>query len=79
MNEAIKQFLKQELLDDDPSIQIGDDDNLLMTEIVDSLGAMRLVGFIEDQWDVQIPPEDVTIENFVSVNAIVRYLEGRLQ
>lgn len=79
MKEQLKQYVQQELLDADQQVDIQDDDNLLMTEIVDSLGMMRLVAFIEDRWAIPVPPEDVTIENFMSISTINRYLEKRLQ
>ena len=41
------------------------------------MGVMKLVGFIEDEFDVKIPPEDIVIENFTDVDAITRYLENR--
>lgn len=79
MKDQLKQYVKQELLDADQQVEIHDDDNLLMDEIVDSMGMIRLVAFIEDQWAIQVPPEDVTIENFMSISTINHYLERRLK
>jgi D-alanine--poly(phosphoribitol) ligase subunit 2 len=43
--------------------------------LIDSLGVMRLVAFLEEEFDVKIPPQDLTIENFITVQAITTYLE----
>jgi len=43
---------------------------------VDSLGVMRLVTHLEQQYSIKIPPEDVTIEHFMNIEAISLYLEG---
>jgi len=43
---------------------LSDDDDLLTSGLVDSLGMMSLVAFIEEQFGVAVPPEDVTLETF---------------
>jgi acyl carrier protein len=53
------------------------DDELLSSGIIDSLGILRLVAFVEERFGVQMPDEDVVFENFHSVNAIADYLETR--
>ncbi len=55
--------------------QIRPGDNLLETGILDSLGLMQLVVFIEEKLGVKVPDEDVVIENFSSVDALTGYLE----
>jgi acyl carrier protein len=39
---------------------------------------MRLVNYVEQQFSVQVPLEDVTIEHFRSIRAIAEYVEGRV-
>jgi len=36
---------------------------------------MRLILFLENEFDVSIPPEDMTIENFMTVSHIRTYLK----
>ena len=57
---------------------IDDDENLLVTGILDSLALMRLVAHLEDTYDIEIPPSDITLENFASLSAMVGYLGARL-
>lgn len=76
MKADILQFLTVEVL----SGQLNDlsaSDDLLSTELIDSMGVMRLVAFIEEKSGKKIPPEDVTIENFLSVDSICAYLDRR--
>lgn len=70
----IREFIVEELVLDDLDGDIGDDDDLLTTGLVDSLGVMRLVGFIQDEFAIEVPPEDVTIENFLSLATISSYI-----
>ncbi len=70
-------FIAKDLLKDRPDLVLNPDDDLLSSQWVDSLGVMRIVAFLEEKYDVTIPPTDVTIENFINVATIVAYLEKR--
>ena len=56
---------------------IGDDDSLLARGVIDSLGVMELVGFVESAFGVKVDPADITEENFGSLAAMTRYVAGR--
>ena len=49
--------------------------NLLENEVVDSVAMMDLIVWFEEHFDISIDPDDLTPENFGSVNAMVAYLE----
>jgi acyl carrier protein len=66
------QFVNEELLSGN---EIGSDDNLLADGFVDSLGMMRLVALVQERSGTTIPPQDLTIENFRNIDAIVDYLQ----
>ena len=59
----------------DPDTPVQPDTDLLTTGLVDSLGAMELVHFLEEQRAIEIDPIDITIENFGTVNAMVALAE----
>ena len=77
MVKAGLKFIGDEILGRKPGPEIQSGDDLLTSEIVDSMGVMRLVAFVEDTFDVKIPSEDVSLENFISVDAICKYLDSR--
>lgn len=52
------------------------EDDLLGSGLVDSLGVMQLIRFIEEKYGVTVPPADVTIEHFMTVDTLVVYLES---
>lgn len=54
---------------------ISEDDDLLGGGQIDSMGIMRLVAFLESDFLVSVPPEDVTIENFETPITISRYIQ----
>lgn len=79
MNEMKTQELIT-FIRDEVAVMDGDvatDTDLLLSGLVDSLGVIRITQWIEDELEVDVPPGDVTLENFQTVDRIVEYLAGR--
>jgi acyl carrier protein len=66
-------YVKKELLRG-RNANLTVDTDLLGTGIVDSLGVLQIVAFVDERLGKQIPDEDVTYENFHSVRALADYL-----
>lgn len=75
MDKTIIRYIHKDLLDSDADTEITIEDDLLNSGLIDSLGIMRLIAFIENEFDLKIPPQDMVIENFMSVEAIVAYIQ----
>jgi len=76
MKDRLANYIATDLLNQ-RDLAINEDDDLLSSGLLDSLSVMSLVHFIEDETGITIPPEDVTIDNFVSLSAIDTYLSRR--
>lgn len=76
MIQRIKAYILSDVASD-ADLSISNDDDLLGSGIVDSMGIMKLVAFIEDEADVKIPPGEIVIENFINLNAIEQYLKTK--
>ena len=63
---------------DRTGFELAVDDDLLSEDLLDSMGIMRLIGFIDETIGFAVPPEDVTIENFLTVNDISQYLDTHM-
>ena len=72
---TLQKFVSQELLNNGHQVQ--PEENLLMDGMIDSIGMLRLVTFIEEEYRLKIPYEDLTIENFRSIKVILEYLQSR--
>jgi len=70
-------FIRTELLHG-RSVNFDADQDLLSAGIIDSLGILRLVAFMEDQLGIQVLDEDVVFENFSSIKVMNDYVCGRL-
>jgi len=53
------------------------DTDLLLTGLVDSLGVIRIVTWMEDHLEIEIDPIDVVLENFQTVGLMVEYARRR--
>ena len=77
MEKEILAYIKDNFMNGQPEDDLLPADDLLGSGIIDSMGFMRLVMFIETEMGTKIPPEDMTIENFMTVDSITAYLKGR--
>jgi acyl carrier protein len=73
---VIKDFISRELAPDPALLPLSNDTALLDSGILDSLGLLRLVVFLEEQFDITMGDTDLLPENFASVNAICAYLRA---
>lgn len=73
--EELKDFVNEELLNGEEDIDV--EENLLRDGMIDSIGMVRFVTYIQENYDLIIPAEDLTIENFQSLQIIADYLNNR--
>ena len=76
MKERLARYIASDILNESDRV-IGDDEDLLASGLLDSLSVMSVIHFIEQDLGIDVPAEDVTIENFVSLRAIDAYLGRR--
>lgn len=74
MRQAIKDFIATELLSGQT---LADDDELLLSGMVDSLGVMKLIAFIDKELGIKVPHADIKLRNFSTIDALVSYLETK--
>jgi len=74
--ERLARYIATDLLNQGDLV-IGEDEDLLASGLLDSLSVMSLIHFIEQDLSIDVPAEDVTIENFVSLRASEAYLGRR--
>ena len=68
MRERLARYIATDLLNEADRV-IGADEDLLASGLLDSLGVMSLIHFIEQDLRIDVPAEDVVIENFESLRA----------
>ncbi len=73
MKEKIRRFIFQELIFVAEPEKFSDDDNLLDAGL-DSMGIMRLIMFIEEQFGVTLPDVEIDPDNVHSINALEQWI-----
>ena len=58
--------------------EVKDDENLLQTNIIDSLGSFRMIAFLEETFPLTIEDTDMLPENFQTLNAVEIFIAGKL-
>ena len=51
-----------------------DSDDLFAMSVLDSLGAMQLVTFVESTFEITVQDEDLDLDNFCSVDRIAGFV-----
>lgn len=71
---ALEEMLQTEITYGQP---VAQDTDLLLTGLVDSVGVVRIVTWMEDHLEIEIDPVDVVLENFQTVALMVAYARRR--
>ena len=64
-----------QIFDDDVTFE--NDDNIFQMGFVNSMFAMKIINFIESEYDIKVLDDDLDINNFSSVNKIAAYVNGK--
>lgn len=74
MNQRIISYILEEIAIE-PLEYLDIQEDLLGSGIVDSMGMMKLVLFLETEFKIKINPEEMTVENFMSVQNIADFVQ----
>jgi acyl carrier protein len=76
IQQEIRSFVADELGRDLNGI--GDDASLLEAGVLDSLGVLQLVGFIEERYGLRVPDDQLMPEQFESIETIANLVSDHL-
>ncbi|MGE5698957.1 MAG: acyl carrier protein [Deltaproteobacteria bacterium] len=71
----IRNFLKTNLAKRPEHLEISDRDDIISNGLIDSLGIIKLIGFLEERFGTTLKDEDIVPENFESVDSISAFLD----
>jgi acyl carrier protein len=61
-----------------PDFDLQNDQNLLAQGVIDSLGVAELLEFLQQEFAIRIPDEDITEQNLGTLDAIAAYTAARV-
>ncbi|MGD9210169.1 MAG: acyl carrier protein [Desulfobacteraceae bacterium] len=70
INAKLKNFIIAEYLLGTQINELSDDLNLVENGIIDSLALLKLVAYIENEFNIVLEPEEIDMDNLNSIQAI---------
>ena len=77
VTERVRAYITENFLYMRPDYSIGDEDSLLGKGIIDSMGVIEVITFIQQEFGITIDDDDITEENLGNLAAISRYVAGK--
>jgi len=71
-SQKISEYIRKEIAN---GREVSKDESLLAAGILDSLAVVKLVAYVEAEFDVEIPDSDFDPDNFESVATITELIE----
>ena len=75
MSDRIREFIVQKLMHEKTDVPVADEESLLDRGLLDSMGLLQLVTFLEKEYQVTIQDPDIVPENFESIHAISAFVQ----
>lgn len=75
--ESLEKYLLTEIAADLGRQSLAPDEDLLEQGIIDSLGILKLILFIEETYGIKIIDEEIVPENFQTLNVMVKFIEQK--
>ena len=69
MVEEITNYINEEI-----DILVTQEEELLSSGLIDSITIMKLIAHLEEAYEIKVPPQDMVIENFITVSSITEYI-----
>jgi acyl carrier protein len=73
----VREYVRENFLYMRQGYELSDDDSLLGNGIIDSMGVIELITYVQEEFGVQVGEEEITEENFGTLSAIARFVEGK--
>ena len=77
--ENLEKVLLTEIAVDLDKKSLAPDEDLLEKGIIDSLGIMKLILFMEKTFGITVAEEEILPENFQCLNNMVKFVEQKMQ
>lgn len=76
IENRVRDFIGQTFVVADAA-RLSADQSLLAARLIDSTGVLELVGFLEEQFQIQVADDELVPENLDTIANIVAYIERK--
>ena len=78
IEHQIKEFISRNLIFSNNDFPYSDEDSFLNQGIIDSVGIMMLVVFVEENFKISVGDSEITRMNFDSVSRLAGYVRNKM-
>ena len=79
IQEKLKKYLLMELAADLGIEKLAEDDDLLEQGIIDSMGIMNVIAFMEEQFEIAVEDQEIVPENFQTIKNMEQFIGQKRQ
>ena len=72
----MEQFIKDKI-EEIAFSRVNNDDLLWTDKILDSITLVELIVELESEYNIKVPMNEVIVENFETVDLIIKYIESK--
>ncbi len=77
ISESIEKILLTDIAAGSGKKSLGPEEDLLEHGLLDSMGIMRLILYLEENFGIKIEDDEIVPENFQTLNSMVAYVEKK--
>lgn len=74
---SVKEFILEQFLPGEDPAHLTDDTPLITAGIIDSMGTLRLVAFLEERFGVRIDAHEADVEHLNTLTDIARLVQEK--
>ena len=78
LKTQVRQYVVNNLLMGANAAELRDADSFMESQVIDSVGVVELVSFLEKHFSIKVEDQEMLPENLDSLNGIARYLQRKL-
>jgi acyl carrier protein len=72
--QRISKYVSENLLYVDEGFEYDYDTSFIGEGLIDSMGVMELLNFVQSEFDIQVEQQEVTPDNFDSINKLAAFV-----
>ena len=73
----IRNYLEEKYLSTRKGIPLNDNTMLLEEKVIDSVGVLELLFFVEETFKIEVPEEDISPEHFGTISKLALYIDSK--
>lgn len=73
----IRNYIESNLSVFEDDVSFSDEDNIFQMGFVNSLFAMKLLNFVQQEFEIEIDDSDIDLKNFSSINNVINLIKSK--